>query len=72
MKLYYRPISTYAQKAQIAFYEKSVAFTPELVNLMDEAARAAYRKIYPLGKVPLPVLDEAAPYLAKFREKQSA
>ncbi len=58
MKLYYHPISTYAQKALIAFYEKSVAFTPELVNLMDEAARGAYRKIYPLGKVPLLVLDD--------------
>ncbi len=58
MKLYYHPISTYAQKALIAFYEKSVAFTPELVNLMDEAARSAYRKIYPLGKVPLLVLDD--------------
>ncbi len=47
MKLYYHPVSTYAQKAVIAFYEKSVEFAPELVNLMDEAARAAYRKIYP-------------------------
>jgi len=58
MKLYYHPLSTYAQKALIAFYEKSVEFTPELVNLMDEAERDAYRKIYPLGKVPLLVLDD--------------
>ena len=58
MKLYYHPLSTYAQKSLIAFYEKSIEFTPELVNLMDEAARDAYRKIYPLGKIPLLVLDD--------------
>jgi len=58
MKFYYYPVSTYCQKALIAFYEKSVAFTPELVFLMDDAKRAAYRKIYPLGKIPLVVLDD--------------
>jgi glutathione S-transferase len=58
MKLYYHPLSTYSQKVLIALYEKSVDFTAELVNLMDDAARDAYRKIYPLGKIPLLVLEE--------------
>jgi len=58
MKLYYYPLSTYSQKALIAFYEKSVEFTPELVSLFDESEREAYRKIYPLGKIPLLVLDD--------------
>jgi len=58
MKLYYHPLSTYCQKVLIACYEKSVAFTPELVNLMDDDGREAYRKIYPLGKIPLMVLDD--------------
>jgi glutathione S-transferase len=58
MKLYYHPISTYSQKVLIALYEKSIDFTPEIVNLMDDAARDAYRKIYPLGKVPFVVLDD--------------
>ncbi len=58
MKLYYFPLSTYSQKVLIALYEKSIEFTPELVSLFDDAAREAYRKIYPLGKVPLLVLDD--------------
>lgn len=58
MELYYYPISTYCQKVLIACYEKSVEFTPQLVFLFDEAEREAYRKIYPMGKIPLLVLDD--------------
>lgn len=53
MKLYYNPLSTYSQKAMIAFYEKEVAFEPELVNLMSPEGKAAYAQIYPIGKIPL-------------------
>jgi glutathione S-transferase len=58
MKLYLNYLSPYSQKALVGLYEKEVAFTPELVNLGDPEARAAYAKIYPLGKVPLVVLDD--------------
>ena len=59
MKLYYMPISTYSQKTLIAFYEKGVAFTPQIVLPMDPPeAKAAYLKINPLGKVPTLVLDD--------------
>jgi glutathione S-transferase len=53
MKLHYFPLSTYSQKALIGFHEKQVAFEPVLVDLRDPAQRERYRKIYPLGKVPL-------------------
>ena len=52
MKLYYNPLSTYSQKALIAFYEKGVKFEPQLVNLMSPEGKAAYEKINPIGKVP--------------------
>jgi len=58
MKLYYHPLSTYSQKALIAFYEKGIDFEAEIVNLMDDGERTAYRQIYPLGKIPLLVLDD--------------
>ncbi len=58
MKLYYAAPSTYSRKALIAFYEKEIEFTPELVNLMDKDSRAAYRKLNPIGKVPLLVLED--------------
>ena len=53
MKLYYNPLSSYSQKALIAFYEKGVSFQPELVNLMTPEGRASYQAVFPLGKIPL-------------------
>jgi glutathione S-transferase len=58
MKLYFHPLSSYSQKALTALYEKNVSFTPEIIEMMNPAARAEYKKVYPLGKVPLLVTDE--------------
>ena len=58
MKLYYNPISTYSQKALIAFYEKGIDFEPNIVSLMDPDDLAKYRKVYPMGKIPCLVLDD--------------
>ena len=58
MKLYYFPLSTYSQKALIALFEKHAEFESEEVKLFDEAERERYRKIYPLGRIPLLVLDD--------------
>lgn len=57
MKLYYFPASTYSQKALIAFHETDTEFEPVLTNLFDTEAREKYRELYPVGKVPLLVLD---------------
>ena len=57
MKLYYSPLSTFSHKAMLAFHEKGVAFTPELVDLGSQDARAAYEKINPTGKVPFLLMD---------------
>ena len=58
MKLYYNPLSTFSQKALLAFYEKDVPFEREVVQLGDPEGRAAYEKIYPIGKVPLVVMKD--------------
>lgn len=58
MKLYYNPLSSYSQKVVLAFYEKNVQFTPEIINVMDPTARAGFAKISPFGKIPLLVLDD--------------
>jgi glutathione S-transferase len=58
MKLYFNHVSPYSQKTLAGLYEKDVAFTPETVNLFDPESRAAYAKLYPLGKVPLLQLDD--------------
>lgn len=58
MKLYYHPLSSYSQKVLIAMHEKGIEFEPQIVNLMDKEKRADYRAIYPLGKIPLIVLED--------------
>jgi glutathione S-transferase len=58
MKLHYFPMSTYSQKVLLALYEKGAPFDRELVILPDPEGRAKYEKIYPIGKVPLLVLDD--------------
>lgn len=58
MKLYYFPLSTYSNKVLLALYEKGIDFEPVMTDLRDDEARSAYREIYPLGKVPLLVLDD--------------
>ena len=58
MKLYYNPLSTYSQKVLLAIYETGIDFEPIVLNLFDDQVRADYRKIYPIGKIPLLVLDD--------------
>ena len=53
LTLHYNVASTYSQKALLAFFEKGVPFTPAVVNLQDPAGRAEYKKLYPIGKIPL-------------------
>lgn len=55
--LYYHPLSTPSQKVLIALREKAFAFEPRLTELDDEETRARYEEIYPLGKLPLLVLN---------------
>ena len=61
MKLYYNPLSTYSQKVLLAMYETGVELDTVVLNLLDEQAKADYRKIYPIGKIPLLVLDDGHP-----------
>lgn len=61
MNFYHHPVSTFSLKAHAALLEKEVEFTPVLVKLGDPQAQDEYRKIYPLGKVP--VLEQADGHL---------
>ncbi len=58
MKLYYHPRSRYSQKVLIALYEKDVSVTPIMLNPGDPTDRAELRKLTPIGKVPVLVLDD--------------
>jgi glutathione S-transferase len=58
LTLYYHPLSSFCMKVLIALYENDTPFTSHIVNLMDQAQRAEFLKIWPLGKFP--VLHDAA------------
>jgi glutathione S-transferase len=58
LTLYFHPLSSFCQKALIALYENDTPFAPHLVDLGDEASRAAFLKIWPIGKFPV-LRDEA-------------
>ena len=58
LTLYFHPLSSFCQKALIALYENDIPFTPHMVNLLDEASAAAFRKIWPIGRFPV-LRDEA-------------
>jgi glutathione S-transferase len=59
LKLYFHPFSSYCQKVLTAFYENDTPFTPHVVDLMDEAEAAAFRRLWPIGKFPV-LRDEAS------------
>lgn len=53
LTLYFHPLSSFCQKALVALYENDTPFTPHMVDLMDEKAAEALRKIWPIGKFPV-------------------
>ena len=53
LTLYYHPLASFCWKALIALYENDTPFEPHIVDLMDPAAAAAFRKIWPIGKFPV-------------------
>jgi glutathione S-transferase len=58
LTLYYHPLASYCWQPLIALYENGTPFKPRLVDLMDPASAAAFRKVWPIGKFPV-LRDEA-------------
>ena len=56
LKLYFHPLSSFCHKVLIALYETDTPFEPRMVDLFAEVAE--YRKIWPIGKIPV-LRDEA-------------
>jgi glutathione S-transferase len=59
LKLYFHPLSSFCQKALIALYETGTPFEPHILDLLDESVRAGFKKLWPIGKMPV-LRDEAA------------
>jgi glutathione S-transferase len=53
LTLYFHPLSSFCQKVLTAFYENDTPFEPHIVDLLDPAADAAFKGIWPIGRFPL-------------------
>ena len=53
LKLYFHPLSSFCQKVLIALYENETPFESHIVDLANEASRADFLKIWPIGKFPV-------------------
>jgi glutathione S-transferase len=53
LTLYFHPLSSFCQKVLIALYENDTPFEPQIVNLFEEGSRAAFLKMWPIGKFPV-------------------
>jgi glutathione S-transferase len=53
LTLHYHPLSSFCWKVLIALYENDTPFTPNVVDLGNEAERAALLKLWPIGKFPV-------------------
>ncbi|MFG6413918.1 glutathione S-transferase family protein [Roseateles sp. DC23W] len=58
LTLHYHPLSSHCWKLLIALDELGAPYTPQIVNLGDPAARAAYAALWPTAKIPLLVDGE--------------
>ncbi len=53
LTLHLHPLASYCWKVLIALYENDTPFRPHLVDLADEAARAAFQALWPIGRFPV-------------------
>ena len=53
LHFHYHPLASYCWKVLIALYETGAPFEPHIVDLGDEASRAAFYKLWPIGKMPV-------------------
>jgi glutathione S-transferase len=53
LTLHFHPLASYCWKALIALYENDIPFTPNLVDLGNPEARAAFVKLWGIGKFPV-------------------
>jgi glutathione S-transferase len=53
LKLYFHPLSSFCHKVLIALYENDTPFKPILVDLGNAESRAAFKKVWPIGKFPV-------------------
>ena len=53
LTLHFHPLSSFCHKVLIALYENDTPFERRIVNLMNPAEAAAFKKLWPMGQFPV-------------------
>lgn len=53
LTLYYHPFSSFCQKVLVALYEREVPFEGVIVDFSDPEQKAAFERLWPIGKFPV-------------------
>lgn len=53
LTLHYHPLSSYCHKVLIPLYENGTAFEGVVINFGDEASAEAFRRLWPLARMPV-------------------
>jgi glutathione S-transferase len=53
LTLYFHPLASFCHKALIALYENQIPFKPVIVDLGNPESSAAFRKVWPMAKMPV-------------------
>jgi len=53
LTLHFHPLSSFCWKTLIGLYELEIAFDKHVVDLSNEAERAAFLRLWPIGKFPV-------------------
>ena len=53
LTLHYHPLASFCWKVLIALYENGTPFKPHIVDLGDPSASAAFKRLWPMGKMPV-------------------
>jgi len=65
LKFYYHPLASFCHKVLIALYEKNIAFEPVIVDFGNPDSVAAFRKVWPMAKMPALVDEETSQTVAE-------
>jgi glutathione S-transferase len=58
LTFHYHPLASFCWKVLIALYENDTPFQPVIVDLGNQASRAQFLKLWPIGKMPV-LCDDA-------------
>lgn len=65
LRFYYHPLASFCHKVLTALYEKKIAFEPVIVDFGNPESVAAFKKVWPMAKMPVLVDEDRGQTIAE-------